>query len=71
MIELKAIINLILKSKLIVAFFVLAGLCLGWVNFSISKPASYAMVSLVHGGINEENAVLFRQPLHADRENYS
>lgn len=57
MIEFKTAINLILKDKILVVFFVFAGLCLGWVNFAISKPSAYAVVSLVHDGTNEENMV--------------
>lgn len=57
MIEFKTAINLILKDKILVIFFVLAGLCFGWINFATTKPSAYAVVSLVHDGINEENIV--------------
>ena len=57
MIEFKTAINLILKNKFFVVFCVSLGLFLGWISFSINKPSAYAVVSLVHDGINEENIV--------------
>ncbi len=55
MIEFKTLINVILKDKIVIVFFVLLGLCLGWINYASNKPSAYAVVSLVHNETNQEN----------------